>query len=44
LIRPNPSVDTARTTFIHFGIIVWVAPILRPIAFHENEYRVTSTR
>ena len=34
--------ETARTTFIHFGIIVAVAGIRRAMARQENEYRLTS--
>ena len=36
-MRPQPSDDIARTTFIHFGIAVAVAGMRRAMARHENE-------
>ena len=36
-IRPQPSEDMARTTFIHLGMAVAVAGTRRAIARHENE-------
>jgi hypothetical protein len=43
-VRPNPSEETARTTFIHRGMFPRLARNRRPMAFHENEYRVRSIR
>ena len=36
-LHPNPSVDTARTTFMPRGIIACVAPSRRRIARQEKE-------
>ena len=37
LMRPKPSDETARTTFIHRGIAAAVAAKRRPMARQENE-------
>ena len=42
LSLPKPSEDTARTTFIHRGIMPLVAPKRLRIARHEKVYRVRS--
>ena len=38
-MRPKPSSDTARTTFIHRAVGTRFARIRRPMTRQENEWR-----
>ena len=40
-MRPNPSEETARTTFIQRGMAPRIAPNRRAMARQENVYRVS---